>query len=643
MKNVERNTFASRQASIYLLFSVVAFLGALQGCSSSGKKSNPPTLQSITVAAAASSVAVGATDQFTATGKYSDGSTQSLTSTATWTSASTGVATIAAGGMATGVTAGTSNVTAASGGLTSSPYSLTVTGGGPTLTSIAVTAATSSVVVGGTDQFTATGTYSDNSTQNITSTVTWASATTGVATIASGGLASAVAPGTSNITAASGSVTSPAVTLTVNAQGGNSSGSTAILVIPAPARAADGTPFRYSRRMVGGHAGTPTSIDGAYQPQGTLTNGSGQYTVQVINLDTGTSTSALITSIPMPAADSNGIVYQPNATGGSQSELKVVVISWTSPDVQVIDATTNKIVHTYTLTGITANNVSFSGNGCSICGVYVSPAATSNEVLLETVQGYYTMDITTGNFTAPFGGQSYPSENFAFEPATQTILSPNYGSLSNGNNVPVGIQLLDLANNTFSTNDSFTDFQTNSPDSAAIDLSTNIGVVVEEYSGNQYLFNLNAVTVSGGAWSSPYTAYTVPLNSLNADMTYVAVDSVSHTMFTSEEFGAHTAIEVLPSSVASGAAPANPTGYVWDNMPNTPDSIPWAGAGDPHAVSIFTSVVDGKLYGFLVNDSQTWIAKIDLAGALAATPISGSTPPGQIDLTPYTAYLPTTQ
>src|SRR6185312_10740059 len=52
-----------------------------------------------------------------------------------------------------------------------------------------------------TQQFVATGTFSDQSTQNLTSQVAWASATPTVATISSTGLASAVAKGTSSISA----------------------------------------------------------------------------------------------------------------------------------------------------------------------------------------------------------------------------------------------------------------------------------------------------------------------------------------------------------------------------------------------------------------------------------------------------------
>ena len=60
---------------------------------------------------------------------------------------------------------------------------------------------------GATQQFTATGTFSDNSTQNLTSQVTWASATPASATITAAGLATAVAAGTSTISATLSGVT----------------------------------------------------------------------------------------------------------------------------------------------------------------------------------------------------------------------------------------------------------------------------------------------------------------------------------------------------------------------------------------------------------------------------------------------------
>ena len=84
------------------------------------------TLSSIAVTPASPSIAVGADQQFTATGTFSDASTQNLTGTATWGSQTTGVATISAGGLAQGVSAGTSTISAVQSGITGSTV-LTVT------------------------------------------------------------------------------------------------------------------------------------------------------------------------------------------------------------------------------------------------------------------------------------------------------------------------------------------------------------------------------------------------------------------------------------------------------------------------------------------------------------------------------------
>jgi len=84
-------------------------------------------LQSITVSPTSASIAVGATQQFTATGHYSNGSTQTLAAGVTWNSSATTYATIGATGLATGVAAGSTSITASSSGVVSTlPAALAV-------------------------------------------------------------------------------------------------------------------------------------------------------------------------------------------------------------------------------------------------------------------------------------------------------------------------------------------------------------------------------------------------------------------------------------------------------------------------------------------------------------------------------------
>jgi len=186
-------------------------------CGSTTATEGPPALLSIAVTPANATVAAGLSQQFTATGTYSDGSTQNLTTTATWSSSAPTVATVSTGGLATGLIIGSATITAASGTVQGSA-TLMVTA--PLLMSITVTPANPSISLGSTQQFTATGTYTDASTQNLTTTATWSSSATSVATIsnASGsqGLAAATGIGTTTIEAASGAING-STTLTVTA------------------------------------------------------------------------------------------------------------------------------------------------------------------------------------------------------------------------------------------------------------------------------------------------------------------------------------------------------------------------------------------------------------------------------------------
>lgn len=209
----------------FLLCALLAFLGLQVGCGSSavGGGGNP-VLTSIGVTPLNGSVTVKNTEQFTATGNYSDGSTKDLTSSASWTSSNTSDATIETSGqmnpgLATGVATGSVTITASSSGINGTA-SLSVTSSGPTLQSISVTPGSTSVTVGNTVAFTATGSYSDGSMKNITSTASWSSSNTNDATVetaggAQPGLAKGVATGGVTITASLSGVNGTAA-LTIN-------------------------------------------------------------------------------------------------------------------------------------------------------------------------------------------------------------------------------------------------------------------------------------------------------------------------------------------------------------------------------------------------------------------------------------------
>lgn len=198
---------------------ITATLNGLSG--STPLNVTPATLVSIAVTPAGSSIASGTTQQFTATGTYSDNSTHDLTTAVTWSSSATGIATVSnasgSNGLASSAGTGNSTITATYQGVSGST-GLTVTAA--VLQSIAVTPSTASVAKGDPQAFTATGTYSDGSHQNLTTTATWTSTATTVATISNAagtqGVASTLTVGGTTITATQNGI-SGAASLNVSA------------------------------------------------------------------------------------------------------------------------------------------------------------------------------------------------------------------------------------------------------------------------------------------------------------------------------------------------------------------------------------------------------------------------------------------
>ena len=159
-----------------------------------------PALTSITINPPSAAMPLGTTQQFTATGTYSDGSIQDLTSTATWTSSSAS-ATVNSAGLVTAAALGTSTIQASSGSQSSST---TVTVGSPALVSLAVTPSTSTIALGLSQQYQAIGTYTDGRSQNLTSSVSWYAVPATLASVNSTGLVTSLGRGNVQITAVYG-------------------------------------------------------------------------------------------------------------------------------------------------------------------------------------------------------------------------------------------------------------------------------------------------------------------------------------------------------------------------------------------------------------------------------------------------------
>ena len=193
-------------------------LTGTNGLSTDDLSADATLIASVTVSFGRSSIAVG--DTTTATATLRDWRGRILPNrTVTWTSSDNAVATVSPSGLVTGTGGGTAVITAARSGKTGSA-TITVTSLGttsvPSVASVSVSLAATSLNPGQTTQ--ATATVRDSANNVLTGrAVTWASGNTAVATVSSGGLVTAVAAGSSQITATSeGKSGSAALTVTTS-------------------------------------------------------------------------------------------------------------------------------------------------------------------------------------------------------------------------------------------------------------------------------------------------------------------------------------------------------------------------------------------------------------------------------------------
>jgi hypothetical protein len=374
------------------------------------------TLISIAVTAPNLSIAKGTSEQFTATGTFSDNSTQNLTSSVTWSSQNTGMVTITAGGLASAVATGTSKIQAVSEAISGST-TLTVTSAA--LVSIAVTAPNLSIAKGTSEQFTATGTFSDDSTQNITGSVTWSSQSAGVATITAGGMATAVGTGTSSIKAVSGAISGSA-TLTVT------SATLVSIAVTAPSLSiAKGTSEQFTAT-------------------GTYSDGSMQNITSSVTWSSQTTSAATITAGGMVTALGTGTSSIKAVLGAVNGSATLTVTPPTLVSIAVTPAnptigttSTEQFTATGTYSDISTQNltttVTWSSSQMNIATISntagtnglataVANGTTTIQAMLESVQGSTTLTVSAVSLQVIVVSPQNPSiaDNGVTQPFTAT-------------------------------------------------------------------------------------------------------------------------------------------------------------------------------------------------------------------------------
>ena len=364
------------------------------------------TLVSIGVTPATPSIAKGLSQQFVATGTYTDATTQDLTTNATWRSSDTTKATISnavdSKGRVSTSGVGSTSISATFDGIDGST---TLTVSAATLVSIGVTPATPSVAKGLTRQFTATGTYTDATTEDLTSTATWASSDTTKATISnaagSHGLASTPGAGSASISATLGTVTG-STTLTVSAATLVSIG-----VTPATPSIAKGLSQQFTAMGTYTDASTQNLTTTASwasndTAKATISNAAGSKGLASTAGIGSTSISATLgavtgsTTLTVSAATLISIAITPRTPSIAQGLAQQFVATGTYTDASTQTLTTTATWASSDTTRATISNASGSRGLASSAGV----GSTSISATLGAVSDSTTLTVTAATLVS---------------------------------------------------------------------------------------------------------------------------------------------------------------------------------------------------------------------------------------------------
>jgi len=140
------------------------------------------SLKAIAVSPSKPSIAAGTTQQFTATGTFSDGTSRDISDETSlmWASSEGDVAIINGRGLASASASGTTNITASWQGVSGAA---TLTVSDAMLDSLAIEPGTSSLAKGSSSELKLTGVFSDNTTQDLTLEASWSSDDTELAEV----------------------------------------------------------------------------------------------------------------------------------------------------------------------------------------------------------------------------------------------------------------------------------------------------------------------------------------------------------------------------------------------------------------------------------------------------------------------------
>jgi len=315
--------------------------------------------------------------------------------------------------------------------------------------SIVVAPTTASIAAGQTVQFTATGSVGHGShpatTEDVTTQVTWTSGLPAVATINSSGVATAVSPGTTTITATMNGYTglisaTSSLTVTASGQGGgvNPTGSDVVTLTITPGSQTVASPGDTATFTV-----TGATASGANVNLNDLVVWSSSSTqIATINVASGvvtavgqgtTTISAQYTNTDLTVATGTA-TFTVTGSGSSNNDITSVTVTPSSQTVATVGDTA-----AFTATGTMASGatktlttlVTWSASSPQIATIAASGVATAVGQGTTTITAQYTntADQTVATGTATFtvtGGGTTNSDvtSIAIIPSTQSVAGP---------------------------------------------------------------------------------------------------------------------------------------------------------------------------------------------------------------------------
>ncbi len=364
---------------------------------------------------------------------------------------------------------------------------------------------------------------------------------------------------------------------------------------------------------------TGKNVD-AYVPKGAWDYG--ETGISVVPIEGSDTPTAISTSNKINSCSSN------SATGET-----VCVDNYTG----VYELTGNKITNTLT-SGLTSGG-SFSGGGCTNCGVAID-ALTNTAVIAggfsgsPSNNGVQLLNLANNTFASPFGSQYTVSENVSIDPNRNLILSPDESDYYDLFKINADGSLSEFSNYQGAVGGEF--------DSAAEDCTTGIALSTQEFTNNLFIVDLTQSTFTpaappstAGTWTAPSQSVYLNTYGLAAGTSGISVAAgTTHLGITMGEFGGNTFVAFkLPAT--SGTGTPNLVDYVGAVMPSTPDGVGFSAGYDPHTITAYTSPNNGKAYGLVADWAYgypTWVGVIDLQALLSAPRTSANTVDPTYDL-----------